>query len=88
MKQFLADSALRLDAMPGTTWVFDDGGSQVVHKKGNSQVGGESNADFLDEFEEKIAEEKTHDRAGSSVITPQSNQEFMDDFADEFEADV
>jgi hypothetical protein len=68
--------------------VFDDGGSQVVHKKGSSQVAGESNADFLDDFEEKMAEEKTHDRAGSSVITPQSNQEFMDDFADEFEADV
>lgn len=79
---------VRIQSAPtGTTWVFDDGGSQVVHTKGSSK-GPESAADFLDDFEEKIAEEKSNTRDGPATITPQSNQEFMDDFADEFAADV
>lgn len=49
----------------------------------------ESNADFLNDFEDEMAEEKSHERPASNVgLTPQSAQEFINDFADEFEGDV
>ena len=77
---------VRIQAAPtGTTWVFDDGTEQVVHTKATQQ----SNDDFLAEFDDEIAEEKSHNRGASAAsTTPQSNQDFLDDLETELTSEI